>query len=211
MNRTDEIIAELAEKHGPETVKAALAEAVAEARESRHRAELYARLAGAKPEPEPGQALPDEYAELCRGALHNGVSLSEWWRVVAADDLGDMANYDLREYGGGAGTAELAEAVQKFAGESIWPSGRAKDALAFRDALDRARDAAQRDFFEGLSTLVLQARRTGDTDLELAAWTVCAELDTAHPSEGWREGVEAFVAREAEQAQERAKLRRLAG
>ena len=62
-----------------------------------------------------GKVLPEEYAELAR-SLGN-IEFSEWWSTVAQDELGDMETYDLREFGGGAGTV-VAELASRSSGKA---------------------------------------------------------------------------------------------
>jgi len=70
--------------------------------------------------------------------------------------------------------------------------------MAYRDARDRAQQAAMETYYDGLVALVKQARQTGDKTLEVAVWDVCDELDRDNPDYVWRETVEFGIAPDGE-------------
>jgi len=82
-------------------------------------------------------------------------------------------------------------------GEAGGQAMTGQEALAYRDALDRARKAAQTGYYVGLADLLRQAINSKDAILERATIDVVAELDKRDPLFDWFGGVKHHLAHPA--------------
>ena len=109
--------------------------------------------------------------------------------MVTAKDQERARRIAFRQVFGRELAADLGEA-----------GGRAMsgtDALSYRDALDRARRAAETGYYVGLAEILRQAIKTKDAILERATIDVVSELDKRDPLFDWYGGVKHHLAHPA--------------
>jgi len=126
-----------------------------------------------------------EFGSAAERALAAGISKEEikriYRQVYREMRSGKRAQTSRRQ-------VELANGKQPTVatGKRMGPD----EAMAYRDALERVRKAADERLYEGLAEVILQARRTGDPTLEQAAWDVARERDERNPGQAWVETIE---------------------